>query len=159
MKDTIFRVTKDTLFVRYTIDFGENSLPIKLRNKYNVDQIKQVLGEEDKYAGNVNTILQNEEFIAFKYQGNKKWNGAIWSKKSSNYVLISELENDINGGPIAIPKAVAPDGSFVASISAADFKKKVYKDSTKVSKEVLDIARKITDLSNPILIKMKFKDF
>jgi len=159
MKDTIFKITKDSLNVKYIIDFGDNIIPMSLREKHNVDEINQILGEEDKYAGNVNTLLQNEEFIAFKYQGNKKWNGAIWSKKSGNYVLISELENDINGGPIAIPKAVAPDGSFVASISAADFKKKVYKDTTKVSKEVLDIARKITDLSNPILIKMKFKDF
>lgn len=143
---------------KYLINFGENNLPINIKNKL-VDF--NILGycRKNNYKTLINSFRDNEDYIFFRYE---PASFVLHNKKSQNTQVFNHIMDSNTG--MNIYNIFPHDGWFngvvsilnpINIISRAEL---IEKNNIEIEDSTLfNLRSKITESDNPIILKYAFK--
>ncbi|TYP93633.1 6-bladed beta-propeller protein [Fodinibius salinus] len=168
----IYELKKDKIAVRYTLDFGPYNVPESLfRERKNLKKgykfIEKTINRE--YASYISRFLETDHLIYFSiFWDRQKSYPVFYLKKKDKSVVAKKLVNDIDNGLTPYFKAKYKN-ELVTEIQPSDLLKKAKaikkmpeSKRNKHEKELLEFAKNLDPLDNPVLmfaqIKTKFTD-
>jgi len=161
--DTIYTITEKEISPRYYIDFGKYKVPEEACEKNPLDFANKYMRDADEdYAGILDCIYENNQYVGFSFWSQDSCHSAIYSKKMNKSYTVNQFVNDINGGPLKHTNYLTSwmtmqNNEIVGVVFAEDFIAHCQANKGSLSDEVQKIVEKITPFSNPILIKIKLK--
>jgi hypothetical protein len=153
--DTIFTAIDGRVGPKYVIDFGKNTMPANVFNKYSSGE--QIFKEASakNYGYRIGNFRETSDYITFSYNDNRI---VIYSKKSKR---AKSFDLAINDEAMPLQNYLAHDGNdnkFVTQLSAYDFKNQMelyHLDNpvwSKIPQELKHLNDNLTSLSNPLLV-------
>lgn len=159
LNDTIYTVTKDSVYPQMIVSFSERSLPENMRYQ----NVMETVNAASKWILGMDCIKESKSYIFFEYGDNGIQKSAMIDKKTFScettdrfvlgnwgdlYVSTFEIHNDIF---YTMQPAYFFRRSWQEIYSKRSFKNK--KDRDKLQK----ISETIQEEDNPIILKLKFK--
>lgn len=176
LNDTLYRVKKNFVYPSIIIDFGKKTFTKKAFDSINSiikikGDIQKPVVPPDNYMSQIIFFLENKSFIYFTFQYQGQTNYVIYSKSSKKIKIFSNgIINDImfdEYPPLTIAThqeefiATVQPYSLLKSIEAIKKEDKERMDSTAKERfnNIKQLIKNMNELSNPILMIFKFKQF
>lgn len=175
--DTVYSINQTKIIPELYFDFGQEKLPSKVlsENYKDVMHFYESLKTTD-YSFRINGYIESEGNIIFSYANGARIIHGIFSKRSKNLQLINEYIDDLSFGGwiikpdfLNLPRASFKDKyySFVDSydfIQRMDTLQQTLPNNEWVAfinanPKLIDIYKKSSVIDNPILCKIKIKEF
>jgi hypothetical protein len=158
---TIYRLYKDSVVPTYNINFNKYNWPVETYIEDPNDLPKKLTF---KWVFDISRFLESSNTISFSYYFQKKIHHVLYCKKTGNYKVFSfnyqskKVTEDDGLKLIAVSdKHMVYRDYFVASISP-DYILKYCKSNKKLVHKFPALSQ-VTEISNPVLVLLKFKEF
>lgn len=162
LDNNIYHLIVDDLF-RHEISFGKHSLPEKftepLKQKFsNIrDKYKQHLDVfnhiyDFDYVANIMTVLENDKYIYFQFEKNKKWYAALFDK--------NKIVNNNGKVPTFFrrPLILNNENQLISVLYPYLFEKALDAEDKFITEELKRIIQDTGESSNPIIEIIELKE-
>lgn len=151
--DTIYEISKNLIYPKYYIDFGNHKLPLKAA-KLSTDQRKNF--KKDPYAYSLNTFFETNEILYFQYLYKSKFRKVIYYKNNGAMINFNYMiNNDIDGIPLDKVETISRN-NMLFSIEALRLQKFI-KNDIRVDGNIKHFLNNIKPDNNPIIVMGKLK--
>ena len=156
--NTIYRITPSGVKPRYAVTFGKYTLPMTFHTP--IEQAKEIITTFQASPSqwcDVRQVIENKNIILIHYSFENLIQHAIYLKPQKQTRTIGPIwVNDIDG--IGMPTICnsSPDNAFIGFIEAHTFIDLV-KNTKKSTPRVTKISQGLTEMDNPILVKVFLK--
>ncbi len=156
LRDTVYRVNKTQVNPLYSIDFGKTKLPKEflLRRVPHAQLLKAI----SNYSHFIENYSETENHVCFDFGYHGRRYSAFYSKKTNHVRASALLANDMDGGVFASPVAACGD-EFIGVLDPLELMDIYGKRKHKISPALVSVIKKLTDLSNPVLVFYRLRDF
>ena len=118
--DIIYQINEGSVKPIYNIDFG----PYKIDPTFFKGDLSQIKQKENefltrKYASSIHFLLENEQYISFRYPHGKEFRQVFLVKENNNILNINQIKNQETGFILPFPVA-AYENYFVSVIYPTD---------------------------------------
>lgn len=155
--NNIYRLNENgSLVLRFTLNFGEYTYPLSFQTK--PDEAMEIIQTQRKSSKwcKIIDIIETDEHLLISYSFQKYIFQTLYSKLSQKVYNIGVVWlNDIDRVPMASLYA-SGNGCFLGSLEAHVLLNSV-KNTDKVSEYVEEIAQGLTEMDNPLIVRIKMK--
>ncbi|GHT49438.1 6-bladed beta-propeller [Bacteroidia bacterium] len=146
----IYSIDKDSLFVKYNIDFGEFNIPENYFDNYTAEDVA-----ESKYAYGFNSFWETDAFFFFDITINKNFQSVLYSKQEKK-LTYGIFYDDL---AFCFPTfSIVNDTFAVGFRSANDLHAEYYNSKEKREGSLLEkVVSEINPDDNPVIFLYHFK--
>jgi hypothetical protein len=146
----IYSIKRDSIFVKYNIDFGEFNIPENYFDNYTMVDV-----EESKYAYGLNTYWETDAYFYFNIKVNENFESVLYSKKEKK-LTYGIFYDDL---AFCFPSFSIVNNQFAIGFRSADDLHAEYNNLKEKRKDTLleKIVSEINQDDNPVLFLYYFK--
>jgi len=157
--NTIYRIVSSSeIKPRYSVTFGKYTLPMNFNTP--IEKAKEIISTYQKNPStwcDIEKVIEKNNILLFHYYFENLMHYAIYTKSQKQIQTIGPIWiNDIDG--IGMPTICnsALDNALIGFVESHVFIDLV-KNSKKASSRVINISQKLTEMNNPVLVKIFLK--
>jgi hypothetical protein len=146
----IYSIIKDSLYVKYNIDFGEFNIPENYFDIYTADDVA-----DSKYAYGLNSYWETDTYSFFQITVNRNSKSVLYSKKEKK-VSLGVFYDDL---AFCFPTFSIVDNKLAVGFRSADDLHAEYEHSREKRKDTLleKVVSEINPDDNPVIFLYHFK--
>ena len=159
--DTVFLVTPKGCTPLVHIDFGRHALPEEYHHLNLLEIMRKGLYRQ--YVTGINRIFGNGKLVFLQYHYGDDWNWIVYDRERQEVVKHGRTLDVNHTYRIELCEFAMEDGYVYEICPAFDFLMHVEHFMPRISpepryrKELKETAARLTDVSNPVLVRYKFK--
>ncbi|GHT65310.1 6-bladed beta-propeller [Bacteroidia bacterium] len=146
----IYSIKRDSIFVKYNIDFGEFNIPENYFDNYTADDVAK-----SKYAYGLNAYWETDAYFYFNIKVNENFQSVLYSKKEKK-LTYGIFYDDL---AFCFPSFSIVNNQFAVGFRSADDLHAEYDNSKEKRKDTLleKVVSEITPDDNPVIFLYHFK--
>lgn len=154
--DTIYKIDDKSITPTYAVDFGDNKIPKRYTSDSKNEVYMKLYNDESLgWAGILDQIVISNNFIGFNYATAKNnINSTIYIRNLNHSINFSQVENDINSGPLGIIAGKDSDSTIISYVEAYSLIDNYEKFSTPENDSIFDT---VEYNDNPIITLISIK--
>jgi hypothetical protein len=159
--DTVFLVTPEGCTPLVHIDFRRHALPEEYHHLNLLEIMRRGLFRQ--YVTGINRIFGNGKLVFLQYHYGDDWNWIVYDREQQEVVKHGQTLDVNHTYRIGLNEFAMEDGYVYEICPAFDFLMHVEHFMPRISpepryrKELKETAARLTDVSNPVLVRYKFK--